>query len=176
MVRKAFDIISNDNVHRWGRVRKEADKITMTVKEIHGDGIEDTYETEIEVDDFDKACAIFEACNIKEKAFQENLREEWRRGDVEDTGRHRRIVVRRAEPCGDVLSLQHAQAQSEPLLPRGRSEVHGLLRAGALQPDTRLPQGHGQRRGPRGHILRARAAGPAAEVREHRNLLWGDGA
>ncbi len=78
MKRKTFDFSKiSPNKNKWGRVRQEADKTTMTVKEITGDGIEDVFETEIVVNDFDKAVKIFNECGIKEKSYQENKREEW---------------------------------------------------------------------------------------------------
>jgi adenylate cyclase class 2 len=78
MKRKTFDFSKiSPNKNKWGRVRQEADKTTMTVKEITGNTIEDVLETEIMVDDFNKACKIFEECGINSKSFQENKREEW---------------------------------------------------------------------------------------------------
>ncbi len=85
MRRKTFDFPIVPNRKKWGRVRQESDKVTMTVKEIRGSGINDTYEVELTVNDFDTATAFFEACNISAKAFQENLREVWMRNGVEVT-------------------------------------------------------------------------------------------
>jgi len=86
MRRKTFDFphMSADK-KKWGRVRQESDKVTMTVKEIRGFGINDTYEVELIVNDFDTASAFFEACDIPAKAFQENTREVWNRDGVEVT-------------------------------------------------------------------------------------------
>ena len=84
MRRKTFDFPSS-NVKKWGRVRQEFDKVTMTIKEIRGPGINDTYETELIVNDFNTAVSFFEACGVREKAFQENKREVWVRGGVEVT-------------------------------------------------------------------------------------------
>lgn len=83
MRRKTFDfsyIAPGQN--KWGRVRQESNKITMTVKEIRGKGINDIYEVELIVNDFDSACAFFEACGIPAKAFQENIREVWVRNGI----------------------------------------------------------------------------------------------
>jgi len=85
MRRKTFDFHSVPGRKKWGRVRQEFDKVTMTVKEIRGSGINDTYEIELVVNDFDAATAFFEACNIRAKAFQENMREVWIRNEVEVT-------------------------------------------------------------------------------------------
>src|SRR3989338_5421927 len=72
MCRKTFDfsrVVPGCN--KWGRVRQESDKVTMTVKEIRGSDINDTYEVELVVNDFDIACSFFETCDIHAKAFQE---------------------------------------------------------------------------------------------------------
>ena len=53
MRRKTFDFPSTLGQKKWGRVRQESDKVTMTVKEIRGTSINDTYETELIVNDFD---------------------------------------------------------------------------------------------------------------------------
>ncbi len=86
MKRKTFDfskIAPGEN--KWGRVRQEANKTTMTIKHVKGGGINDTYELEIIVDDFDKATEMFEQCGAPVKAFQENYREVWRRDGVDVT-------------------------------------------------------------------------------------------
>lgn len=86
MRRKTFDFSRVAPGHnKWGRVRQESDKVTMTVKEIRGSGISDTYEVELVVNDFDTAAAFFEACGIPAKAFQENMREVWTRDGIEVT-------------------------------------------------------------------------------------------
>lgn len=86
MRRKTFDFshIAPDR-NKWGRVRQESNKVTMTVKEIRSSGINDTYEVELVVNDFDTASAFFEACDIPAKAFQENMREVWERDGIEVT-------------------------------------------------------------------------------------------
>lgn len=70
---------------KWGRVRQESDRITMAIKEIRGLGINDTYEVELVVNDFETATDFFEACDIPAKAFQENTREVWMRDGIEVT-------------------------------------------------------------------------------------------
>ncbi|MEK7542675.1 MAG: hypothetical protein AAB524_03160 [Patescibacteria group bacterium] len=86
MRRKTFDFSRvAPGRNKWGRVRQESDKVTMTVKEIRGSGINDTYETELIVNDFNAATSFFEACDIPAKAFQENMREVWVRDEVEVT-------------------------------------------------------------------------------------------
>ena len=86
MRRKTFDFLRvAPGRNKWGRVRQEADRVTMTVKEVRGSGINDTYEVELVVNDFNTASAFFEACDIPAKAFQENMREVWGRDGVEVT-------------------------------------------------------------------------------------------
>jgi len=86
MRRKTFDFSRvAPGRNKWGRVRQEADKVTMTVKEVHGSGINDTYEVELVVNDFNIASDFFEACDIPAKAFQENMREVWERDGAEVT-------------------------------------------------------------------------------------------
>lgn len=86
MRRKTFDFSRvAPGRNKWGRVRQESDKVTMTVKEVRGPGINDTYEVELVVNNFDTAASFFEACDIPAKAFQENMREVWVRDGVEVT-------------------------------------------------------------------------------------------
>lgn len=86
MRRKTFDFSRvAPGRNKWGRVRQESDKVTMTVKEVRGSGINDTYEIELIVNNFDTAASFFEACDIPAKAFQENMREVWMRDGVEVT-------------------------------------------------------------------------------------------
>lgn len=86
MRRKTFDFSKVDpGKNKWGRVRQEADKTTMTIKEVTGDGVNDTFEVELVVNDFDTAANFFEACNIHAKAFQENMREVWKKDNIEVT-------------------------------------------------------------------------------------------
>lgn len=86
MRRKTFDFSRvAPGLNKWGRVRQEPNKVTMTIKEVKGSGIGDTFELEMVVEDFDKASQMFEQCNIPSKAFQENYREVWERNDVQVT-------------------------------------------------------------------------------------------
>jgi len=86
MRRNTFDFShATPNKNRWGRVRQEFDRVTMTIKEVTGKGINDTFETELIVNDFDSAVAFFEACNIPVQSLQENFREVWERETVEAT-------------------------------------------------------------------------------------------
>lgn len=84
MRRKVFNIPPTpEGYKRYGRVRQEADKVTMTIKEIRGAGIHDTYEIELIINDFDAGGQFFLAAGFPTKAVQESLREVWERGDTE---------------------------------------------------------------------------------------------
>ncbi|MBI2050526.1 MAG: adenylyl cyclase [Parcubacteria group bacterium] len=84
MRRKTFDFSRvAPGKNKWGRVRQESDKVTVTIKEIRGSGINDVYEVELVVNDFDTAVSFFEACGVPVKSFQENMREVWKRNGVE---------------------------------------------------------------------------------------------
>lgn len=86
MRRKTFDFSKVDpGKNKWGRVRQEYNKVTMTIKEVRGLGINDTYEVELIVNNFNTATEFFEACNIFPKSFQENMREVWVRDSIEAT-------------------------------------------------------------------------------------------
>ena len=78
--RKVFDC---GIVGSWIRIRDEGDKITMTFKKNTGNTINDVFESEIIVNDFEKASEIINQTNFKEKSYQENYREIWRNDDVE---------------------------------------------------------------------------------------------
>ncbi|MBT4153723.1 MAG: CYTH domain-containing protein [Candidatus Magasanikbacteria bacterium] len=61
----------------WLRVRQEADKITMSIKVVNGDRIEDQKEVELTIDSFEKGSAFLQAIGAPKKAYQETLREKW---------------------------------------------------------------------------------------------------
>lgn len=67
----------------WLRVRDEGDKVTMSLKVIDGDAIEDQKETYLEVSDFDHAVTFLEMIGCKSKAYQESKREIWELDGVE---------------------------------------------------------------------------------------------
>jgi len=66
-------------------VRDEGDKITMSLKVINGDKIEDQKETCIEVGNFHDAVSILEMVGCQKKAFQESNRELWKLDGIEIT-------------------------------------------------------------------------------------------
>jgi len=69
----------------WMRVRQEPDKITMSLKVVNGNKIEDQKEVMLEVNDFDEAVLFLNSIGAKQKAYQETKRELWRLGEVEVT-------------------------------------------------------------------------------------------
>jgi adenylate cyclase class 2 len=69
----------------WARVRDEGDKITMSVKQILGEGIESQKESCVTVDSFDQGVSLLEQLGCTKKAFQESKRELWLLDEVEVT-------------------------------------------------------------------------------------------
>jgi len=70
----------------WVRVRQEADKITMSVKNTADNKrIEDQKETCITVSSFEDAREIIDAIGCQKRAYQESKRELWKIKDVEIT-------------------------------------------------------------------------------------------
>ena len=69
----------------WLRVRDEGDKITMSLKIVNGDKIENQEEIQLTVDKFKNAVDLLESIGCEKKAFQESKRELWELGDVEVT-------------------------------------------------------------------------------------------
>ncbi len=69
----------------WLRVRDEGDKITMSLKIVDGDKIEDQKEIQLKVDNFFEAKNFLKSIGCQEKAYQENKRELWNIDGVEVT-------------------------------------------------------------------------------------------
>ncbi|PJE64498.1 MAG: adenylyl cyclase [Candidatus Ryanbacteria bacterium CG10_big_fil_rev_8_21_14_0_10_43_42] len=69
----------------WLRVRDEGDKITLSLKAVHGDGIESQKEILLTVDDFNQAAGLLTILGCKQKSYQETKRELWKIGAVEIT-------------------------------------------------------------------------------------------
>lgn len=69
----------------WLRVRDEGDRITMSLKVINGNKIEDQKEICLEVDNFEQAILFLESTGCRKKAFQESKREAWKLDAVEIT-------------------------------------------------------------------------------------------
>ncbi len=69
----------------WLRVRNEGDKVTMSLKVVNGDKIEDQKEICLTVDDVDNAVEFLTAIGAERKAYQETKRELWRLDGTEIT-------------------------------------------------------------------------------------------
>jgi adenylate cyclase class 2 len=76
MKRKVFDHPTNKQGD-WLRVRDEGDKITMSYKKVVDRTVHGTKEISIEVSDFDDACAILAATQLRLASYQETRREKW---------------------------------------------------------------------------------------------------
>lgn len=84
--RSVFDLpTGNDITGGWMRVRDEGDKITMSLKVVDGENIEDQKESCLEVDDYAEAELFLTMIGCKRKAYQETLRELWLLDGVEVT-------------------------------------------------------------------------------------------
>lgn len=69
----------------WLRVCDEGNKITMSLKIVDGNKIEDQKETQLIVGDFEQAISLLETIGCSKKAFQESKRELWTLDDTEVT-------------------------------------------------------------------------------------------
>ena len=69
----------------WLRVRDEGDKITMSLKVIDGDKIEDQKETCLTVSSFEDAVELLKEIGCKPKSYQESRRELWKLDGVDIT-------------------------------------------------------------------------------------------
>lgn len=69
----------------WLRVRDEGDKITMSIKIVDGNKIENQKETQLVIDSFDNAVSLLESIGCENKAYQETKRELWELDGVEIT-------------------------------------------------------------------------------------------
>lgn len=82
--RFAFDFPTGHEVEGgWLRVRDEKDKITMTLKVIDGNKIENQKEINIVVDDFERAKEFLILVGCKIKSYQETKREIWKINQTE---------------------------------------------------------------------------------------------
>lgn len=61
----------------WLRVRDESDKITMSLKIVNGDKIEDQKEICLKIDNYNEGVNFLEAIGAERKAYQESRRELW---------------------------------------------------------------------------------------------------
>ncbi|MDP2930557.1 MAG: CYTH domain-containing protein [bacterium] len=84
--RKVFKLPKGNEIPGgWLRVRDEGDRITMTLKVVDGEKIENQKETTIEVSSFVKAQELLTSIGCFEKGYQESKRELWKIGETEVT-------------------------------------------------------------------------------------------
>lgn len=76
---------SNEIKGGWLRVRDEGDKITMSLKIVDGENIEDQKEVCLTVDDYAAAESLLMTLGAERKAYQETKRELWLLDGVEVT-------------------------------------------------------------------------------------------
>ena len=69
----------------WLRVRDEDDKVTMSLKVIDGDRIENQKEICLHIDSFSEGVKFLKSIGCAEKAYQESRREFWLLDNVEVT-------------------------------------------------------------------------------------------
>ena len=69
----------------WVRVRDEGDKITMSLKVVHGIGIESQKEICLKIDNFKEAEEFLTILGCEKKAYQESKRELWKIDGIEVT-------------------------------------------------------------------------------------------
>ena len=69
----------------WLRVRDEGDKITLSLKVIDGDKIENQKELCLTINNFDDAVELLKAIGCKPKSYQETKRELWKLDGVDIT-------------------------------------------------------------------------------------------
>ncbi len=78
MKRIVFELpVGHEIPGAWLRVRDEGDKITMSLKVVDGDKIENQKEIQLKIDNFEEGVALLEATGARQKAFQESRRELW---------------------------------------------------------------------------------------------------
>ncbi len=69
----------------WLRVRDDGDKITLGLKVIDGDKIENQKELCLEINNFDDAVELLKTIGCEPKSYQETRRELWRLNGVDIT-------------------------------------------------------------------------------------------
>lgn len=76
--RTAFSLPQGNEISGgWIRVRKEAERVTLSLKVINGEKICDQKETVLTVDSYDEAAKLLTMIGCRPKGMQENLREFW---------------------------------------------------------------------------------------------------
>lgn len=79
MVRQTFDFpdMRLDKDGGWVRIRNEADKVTMSYKQLHDRSLHGTKDVTLTIDDYDNAYSFLTAIGLQSKSVQETLRESW---------------------------------------------------------------------------------------------------
>lgn len=84
--RSVFNLPSGHEIKGgWLRVRDEGDKITMSLKIVDGDKIENQKEIQLKIDDYDEGVVFLETVGAIRKAYQETKRELWELDGVDIT-------------------------------------------------------------------------------------------
>lgn len=73
------------SISKWLRVRDEGDQITLSLKEVDGNKIENQKEICLKIDSFDEAVELLKLIGCEPKSYQENKRELWKLDNVEIT-------------------------------------------------------------------------------------------
>jgi adenylate cyclase class 2 len=85
MTRRNFDYPDGrlEKISGWVRVRDEANKVTLSYKQVDDRSIHGTKEVDAIVNDADVACDFLESIGLEQKSFQETKRESWILDSVE---------------------------------------------------------------------------------------------
>ncbi len=84
--RTVFNLPKNNEIKGgWLRVRDEGDKITLSLKVVNGENIEDQKEVCLEIDNYEQAELLLSTLGADRKAYQETKRELWVLDGVEVT-------------------------------------------------------------------------------------------
>jgi adenylate cyclase class 2 len=81
--RFVFNLPGKQGTASWLRVRDEADKITMSLKSIEGNKIEDQKEINLTIDNFERGIEFLQAIGCQRKSYQETKRELWKLDGVD---------------------------------------------------------------------------------------------
>ncbi len=85
LMKRVVFVPPHGNGQQWLRVRQEADKATMSLKEITGAGITDQKEIELIIDDYKKGIDFLIGIGLEQKSYQETKRELWKISGVDIT-------------------------------------------------------------------------------------------
>ncbi len=85
MVRQVFDYPDKrlEKNGGWVRVRDEANKITLSYKQVNDRTLHGTKEVTLTIDNFDNACIFLTSIGLASNSIQETMRESWKLGDAD---------------------------------------------------------------------------------------------